>query len=157
MKAGKECWRPSQAVGYSDFFCAVAEGVAIRGAWLFRIQKRKTKQWPVLAALLTGGGLVLAVSWALGERQPRYLMGAFVFLVPLVAWMVSLTTGWSRRTFEVLLTVCILTGSQSFFRSSSWTSGRGLSMRDSSHARCSMAISGHARSPAARIEGRQSR
>src|SRR5947199_4051179 len=47
--------------------------------------------------LLLGGCIVAAVWWALDERQPRYAMGALVYLMPVTAWVVSRTSG-VRRT-----------------------------------------------------------
>jgi hypothetical protein len=43
----------------------------------------------------------------LGDRQPRYFMGALIFLVPLVASTVSQTRGHSRTFFESVIALCI--------------------------------------------------
>jgi hypothetical protein len=60
------------------------------------------------APVLLGGGFSVLALWAyLNVRELRFAMGALVFLVPLVAAMISLTTNRPRRALEVVLTVCI--------------------------------------------------
>jgi hypothetical protein len=40
-------------------------------------------------------------------REPRYAMGALVFLIPLVAKMMNLTDGPSRGAIEVISAICV--------------------------------------------------
>lgn len=53
------------------------------------------------------GSAVVAGWWILGDRQPRYAMGAVALLLPLAAWLVSVTAGRLRTAYEVLLALCI--------------------------------------------------
>jgi hypothetical protein len=48
------------------------------------------------AGLLAGAAVLTLVWWILGDRQPRYLMGAGVFVLPLVAWTIALAQGRAR-------------------------------------------------------------
>ena len=74
---------------------------------LIRVFKRRTRRKQAIAALLVGGILVFSVWWLLGDRQPRYCLGALIFLVPLVASTVSQTRGMSRTCFEFVIVLCI--------------------------------------------------
>ncbi len=59
--------------------------------------------------LILGGGVILLVWWMLEDRAPRYLMGAFVFWVPLAGWFLSsLPNRWAPVQFGVA-TVSVLT------------------------------------------------
>lgn len=62
----------------------------------------------IRASLLCGGFVVFLVWWVLDAREPRYFMGALVFLVPLVAWTMSQTEGQYRKVFELIVAACIL-------------------------------------------------
>lgn len=93
--------------GLGPFFAATVPVACLSS--LIGVIKGREKERPVIASLLLGGIFVLVVWWVLGDRQPRYFMGSVVFLVPLVAWMVSQAKGQARRTFEAIIGVCILT------------------------------------------------
>ncbi|HWO43250.1 MAG TPA: hypothetical protein VNO43_15715 [Candidatus Eisenbacteria bacterium] len=90
--------------GLGAFFAAtVPVACAVSFVQVFRTG---TDRQP-LAYLLTGGTFVL-FTWALlGDRQPRYAMAALVFLVPLVAAMISLTQGSQRRFLEWIIGLCV--------------------------------------------------
>src|SRR5262249_1619120 len=45
--------------------------------------------------------------WILGYLEPRFFMGALVFLVPLVAWAMDQARGFPRRIFECIVAFCI--------------------------------------------------
>jgi hypothetical protein len=94
--------------GLGPFFAATVPVSCLMG--LGGVIAWKGREWPMLAALLSGGLCVLLVWWVVGDHQPRYFMGALVFLVPLVAWTVSLTSGRSRQALEYLVMLCILIG-----------------------------------------------
>jgi hypothetical protein len=104
-----EWLRPGENVfskhGLGPFFAATVPVACLTA--LIGVLKRETKTWPVTFALLGGGLCVLAVWWILDDRQPRYFIGALVFLVPLVAWTMAQATGFSRRVFESIVAVCI--------------------------------------------------
>jgi hypothetical protein len=63
--------------------------------------------WAV-PALLGTGAAILAVWWLVGDRQPRYFMGAVVVLTPLSAWAIALVRGPRRRAYEWLVAGAIL-------------------------------------------------
>jgi hypothetical protein len=48
------------------------------------------------------------VWWLVGDRQPRYVMGAVVVLVPLSGWAIALVRGPRRRAYEWLVAGAIL-------------------------------------------------
>jgi hypothetical protein len=91
--------------GLGPFFAATVPVACL--TVLIGALKRETKKSPVTIALFGGGLFVLAFWWLLNDRQPRYLMGALVFLVPLVAWTMDQATGFSRRVFEYIAALCI--------------------------------------------------
>jgi hypothetical protein len=91
--------------GLGPFFAATVPAACAIS--VVAVLKRKVAEWPVLATLLSGGGLLLTFWGVLGDHQPRYFIGALVFLFPLVARMVSLATGQHRAGFEILLVFCI--------------------------------------------------
>jgi hypothetical protein len=76
---------------------AAALGVTgiIRSSWQTRIR---------LLTLL-GGALIVLAAWWILARQPRYALGAFVFLLPLVAWTISQTQGRARVLLETTLSI----------------------------------------------------
>lgn len=74
---------------------------------LIRVFKGTTQRRHAIASLLVGGILVFSVWWVLGDRQPRYCMGALIFLVPLVASTVSQTGGLYRTCLEFVIALCM--------------------------------------------------
>ena len=61
-----------------------------------------------LAVLWTGATLVFA-GWWVTVREPRYFMAVFAYLVPVVAWTFSRTSGGGRTAFNAIATVAIAT------------------------------------------------
>ena len=104
-----EWLRPSESVfykpGLGPFFAATVPVACL--TVLIGALKRETKRSPVTVALWGGGLFVLVFWWVLNERVPRYFIGALVFLVPLVAWTMDQTTGFSRKAFECIVALCI--------------------------------------------------
>jgi hypothetical protein len=47
--------------------------------------------------------------WFLNNREPRYFLGALVFLVPLVGWTMSQVRGRSRIVFDTMVAACVMT------------------------------------------------
>lgn len=62
--------------------------------------------WSRLALLLTGLFLTLAAWWQLGDRQPRYAVGALAFYAPLCAWTLTQVKGPRRARIDALAAVC---------------------------------------------------
>jgi hypothetical protein len=61
------------------------------------------------AVLLLGTILIVAVWWLMQDRQPRYLMGAIILVLPLVARLVDGTQGAYRTIVRsVLVASCVL-------------------------------------------------
>jgi hypothetical protein len=83
--------------GLGAFFAATVPPALVVS--LLGLGSRKPREREALAFLLAGCGLLFAVWWALGDRQPRYLMGGLVYAIPLVAWMIGQSTGRARRAF----------------------------------------------------------
>jgi hypothetical protein len=94
--------------GLGAFFAAtVPLAGAVVGVDLIQ-RKRSGETYFILAACLLGGCFILAVWWLLNDRQPRYLMGALVFLVPLCGHVISKVRGRGRFLFELIVIGCIL-------------------------------------------------
>lgn len=51
---------------------------------------------------------IVAAWFLLGDRQPRYVLGALPLALPLLAWVVTQATGQWRRVFDITLAVCIV-------------------------------------------------
>jgi hypothetical protein len=90
--------------GLGSFFAAAVPIACL--ASLTGIVKSATRERRTLAILL-GGGTLLLLAWAAGPRQPRYAMGAFVCLVPLVAWIPGQLNPGPRKVFEGILAISI--------------------------------------------------
>ena len=105
-----EWLRPEESVffkhGLGPFFAATVPVACLTA--VIGVFKGGTDKRHITAALLGGGLFVLAVWWILDDRQPRYFLGALVFLVPLVSWTMAQATGFSRVIFEFMVAVCIL-------------------------------------------------
>jgi hypothetical protein len=99
--------------GLGPFFAATVP-IACLGALIAGL-KRDDDNWPTIVALLGGGLFILTVWWFLNDRQPRYFIGALVFLVPLVASTICQVTGRSRVVLENVVAVCIMTALLSIF------------------------------------------
>jgi hypothetical protein len=94
--------------GLGAFFAATVPIAGVVGGVDLIQRKRSGETYFVLAACLLGGCFILAVWWLLNDRQPRYLMGALVFLVPLAGYMISKAQGRGRLIFELIVIGCIL-------------------------------------------------
>ncbi|MGH7825193.1 MAG: hypothetical protein ACREQ7_08470 [Candidatus Binatia bacterium] len=92
--------------GLGAFFAATVPVACLIG--FTEVIKQENKHWPAIASLLSGGAFVLFIWAFLGDRQPRYAIGALPFLVPLVASMINLTEGRKRRILEIIIATCIL-------------------------------------------------
>jgi hypothetical protein len=92
--------------GLGAFFAAAVPVACLATA--VGIMQRATKARSTLAILL-GGGVLVLLAWAAGPHQPRYAMGALVFVAPLVAWTVTQLDQRPRRMFEGVLAVSICT------------------------------------------------
>ena len=90
--------------GLGSFFAAAVPVACL--ASLIGILKNTTRARRTLAILLAGGTALL-IAWAAGPRQPRYAMGALVFLVPLVAWVPGQLDRRPRKVFEAVLAISI--------------------------------------------------
>lgn len=89
--------------GLGAFFATtvpVAMGVAVIRTFTDRDTRKSA-----VAQLLFGGLFVLGIWFAMGDRQPRYIMGALVFTLPLVGWMLSQIKGDAQKWLEPLIVV----------------------------------------------------
>ena len=95
--------------GFGPFFAATVP-VACLAALLYLVTgyNRSKSVWTVLATLLFGGVSVVFTWWILDDHEPRFVMGALVFLFPLVAWTMSLTQGRQQQLYQALATLCIV-------------------------------------------------
>jgi hypothetical protein len=57
--------------------------------------------------LLLASMFVGVVWWALEDRQPRYMLSAIVFSMPLVAWVVTQADKQWRGVYDAILGLCI--------------------------------------------------
>ena len=94
--------------GLGAFFAATVPLAGVVGGVDLIRRKRRGETYFVLAACLLGGGFILAVWWILNDRQPRYLMGALVFLMPLSGYVISKVQGRGRWIFELIVAGCIV-------------------------------------------------
>ena len=96
----------SHGAGLGMFFAAF---VPMATVWsLARLSMRGRDEPPTLG-VLTAGGLFLLLAWfALDDRQPRYAMGALVFLLPIVGWAIARTAGGARRIVETIAAASIV-------------------------------------------------
>jgi len=92
--------------GLGAFFAATVPVACL--ASLIGLIKKKGEERQTLIRLLGGGVFVIFIWWILDDHEPRFLMGALVFLVPLVAWTMGLTKGRSRTIFDSIVGICIL-------------------------------------------------
>jgi hypothetical protein len=92
--------------GVGAFFAAMVPA-SFFGAVVTLLLKRSVQSRRVLVTLVAGAGVILVSWWILGDRQPRYAMGALVFACPLVAWAIASSTGAARRLFESVAAVSI--------------------------------------------------
>lgn len=61
-----------------------------------------------VGSMLLASLFLIAVWWLLGDRQPRYCLGALVFLGPLIAWMMARLSARVRVLFEAVGATSIL-------------------------------------------------
>lgn len=62
----------------------------------------------ILVFHVLGTVFVLVIWWLMGDRQPRYLVGAFVFLMPLVSWTLTQPADSLRRVWSGLAVAFIV-------------------------------------------------
>ncbi len=104
-------WQDPQNVKGSHVFGPFVASVVLVAVFaaLVTLRLRTDSSIYKRAFLILGGGAIIFVWWVLGDRQPRYLMGAFVFWVPLAGWFLSsLPNRWAPLEFGVA-TVSVLT------------------------------------------------
>ena len=98
--------------GLGAFFAATAPiaGVFATVSLLFRPVTgiASDDRMAALAKLLGLGGVIFALWWVLGDRQPRYVMPGIVFLMPVAAWMICKVRRPLRRPYEALLAFCVM-------------------------------------------------
>ena len=92
----KENFKHSSGLG--AFFAAALPPAFL--AALLAASRSGTKRRGTLAALLAGASVVVAVWWILGDRQPRYLLGAIDYGAPLAAWALASVRVSERRALE---------------------------------------------------------
>jgi hypothetical protein len=99
--------------GLGPFFAA-AVPVAVFAVAL-RSLGRGTRVPRSPTLLLLGGCLSISVWWVMGDRQPRYAMGALAYLMPVTGWVMSQLTGVFRRIQELVLKTTALYALLVFF------------------------------------------
>jgi len=103
-----------QSSGLGAFLAAFLPAGPIAAIWaLLRRRRNDTADIGAahrraIALLLAGTGLVLGLWWLLGDRQPRYFMGALVFLFPLIAVAIAAAHAQARRLVELTGAVCVV-------------------------------------------------
>lgn len=93
--------------GLGAFFAATFP-VSLGAAIVTLLSRRQIVNRVAIATLCGGAVLILLVWWVLGDRQPRYAMGALVFVCPLVAWTIAGANGYARRLFDGVVALAIV-------------------------------------------------
>jgi len=109
-------WRERGPLNLGPFFALLAPVSALYVAW--RLSGKRLANRFTLATMLACCLVISAIWWLLGDRQPRYVMGALVFLAPLTAWTLSQLDNRVRRFFNcVVVLAMFLAFSLSLFSS----------------------------------------
>jgi len=94
------------SAGLGAFFAAavpvslvVALVACLRQGW------RSSRRLLLLSATVL---VIVAAWWAMGDRQPRYLLGAVLLAMPLAGWLLAGQAPARRRAFEWLFGTCIV-------------------------------------------------
>jgi hypothetical protein len=91
--------------GFGPFFAvAIPPAILVAGIAVLMIREARRS---ALTWLLGGGVFALATWWVLGDRQPRFLMTALVYLPPLAAWTLTQSRRGLRRMYEAMLALTI--------------------------------------------------
>ncbi|EKV32795.1 hypothetical protein C882_1633 [Caenispirillum salinarum AK4] len=98
--------------GFGAFFAALVPLAVLAAAWRVlrpaREAGRRAVRFPQ-AVLLAAALVVVALWWVMNDRQPRYIMGAIVLAVPLVAPLVAEAAGrWRTGLVGVGAAACVL-------------------------------------------------
>ena len=98
--------------GFGSFVAALiplcATAIIVLPPRLFQDRERVcdvTEIWRA-AVLLLGGIGVVFVWWMLGDRQPRYVGAAFVFLIPVAGWILSRMNRLPEAIVRNVLVLC---------------------------------------------------
>lgn len=98
--------------GFGAFFAAVVPvGIVIGPMLILRRFRNSGREAQSISVLLRVSALALAIIlvwWLLGDRQPRYVMGAIPLLLPLCALVAGKVRPPLRRVYEGLIAVSIL-------------------------------------------------
>ncbi|MDA1315805.1 MAG: hypothetical protein O2968_20985 [Acidobacteria bacterium] len=116
-------WRERGSVNLGPFFAVAAPLSIVYAAW--RLSGRGRANRFTLSAMSAGCLVITAVWWLLGDRQPRYAMGALGFLAPLIAWTLSQLDRQARVFFNYTVVFATLLG----FSLSLFSSGLDLVRR----------------------------
>lgn len=93
------------SAGLGAFFAAtVPVSLAVVAGSVLAARGRANR---VHAILLLSVVFVVGTWWLLDDRQPRYVLAAIAYCMPLVAWVVSRTPAHWRRALDVVLGVAI--------------------------------------------------
>ena len=100
--------------GLGAFFAAMVPVALVNGVLQMCRRSRSTPGHRVdsqsafaLTTLVTGTLFITAMWWVMVDRQPRYLMGALILAVPLVALLLSSLTFRARKILEIVTITCI--------------------------------------------------
>ncbi|WP_404379827.1 hypothetical protein [Caenispirillum salinarum] len=98
--------------GFGAFFAALVPVAVLAAAWRVLMpahhpERRAARFFQ--AVLLAAALVVVALWWVMNDRQPRYIMGAIVLAVPLVAPLVAEAAGrWRTGLVGVGAAACVL-------------------------------------------------
>lgn len=86
--------------GVGAFFSALVPPAFLSAVYVGRTVRSERR---MALLYLVGGAVFLLFAWfVLNNRQPKYALGSIVFLIPLVAWSISLTVGKIRSLYLAL-------------------------------------------------------
>ena len=71
------------------------------------ILRQGAARYPKQLILMLAVGFIIASWWVLDDHQPRYVLAALPYSMPLVAWVVTQADHEWRRSLDTLLGLCI--------------------------------------------------
>ena len=99
-------WRERAQLNLGPFFALAAPVSTLLAGW-YVLRNRVTNRL-TLVSMLLGGFTITFIWWMLGDRQPRYNMGALVFMGPVIAWTLSRLDGRARRFYNAMTVAAIV-------------------------------------------------
>jgi len=98
--------------GLGPFFAATVPLAWIAFGIMLLLDLRRSPQQGngdrSIRVLYVCGTLIFLAWWVSGSRQPRYAMAGIAVLMPLAAVLLTTSSGWLRRAYELTLSIGIL-------------------------------------------------